>query len=191
MRFLRRIFRGAIDRLNRVRLGSVGYARAIGVQVGEGCRIGIWDFGTEPYLIKIGNRVTIAPNVQIYTHDGSSWLVRDPDDSRHHIVAPVSIGDNVFIGAGSIILPGVTIGSRVVVGAGSVVTKDVDDNTVVAGVPARVLGSFEEFQSKVRARGFHEREFDLSLPERERVTRVVQRQQASKGCCVCRSDSDE
>lgn len=157
MRFVSRIIHAALDRLRHVWLGSVGYARHKGVEVGEGCRIGIRDFGTEPYLIKIGNRVTIGPGVQIITHDGSSWLIRDHDNSRYYIYGRVSIGDDVFVGMNSIILPGVTIGSRVVVGAGSIITKDIPDNVVVAGNPARIIKNFDDFESKVRSTGFHER----------------------------------
>jgi maltose O-acetyltransferase len=68
------------------------------------------------WLIKIGDNVTFAPGVKVFTHDASS---------QHHIhytrVGRVEIGDNTFIGAGSIILPNVTIGSNCIIGAGSVV----------------------------------------------------------------------
>lgn len=131
--------------------GGVAAARRLGVQVGDGCRIYISSFGTEPFLIKIGNRVTVTSRVRILTHDGSTCLIKDQDGVRYQSYAPVVIGDDVFIGVNSIILPGVTIGSRVVVAAGSVVTKDVADGVVVGGNPARVIGGFDKFEAKIRS----------------------------------------
>ncbi len=84
------------------------------------------------WLIEIGDDVTLAPQVYILAHDASM---------KHHLdttrIGPVRIGNRVFVGARSLILPGVTIGDDVVIGAGSVVARDVPDNQVVAGNPAR------------------------------------------------------
>lgn len=95
--------------------------------------------------ITIGERVLIAPDVRIYAGDhpinGKDRYI-DPADGNARIVSsskPVSIGDDVWIGGGAIILPGVTIGNNVVVGAGSVVTRDISDNVVVAGNPAKII----------------------------------------------------
>lgn len=98
------------------------------------------------WLITIGNDVTLAPNVHILAHDASMW-----HDTGYTRIAPVSIGNNVFIGAGSIVLPGITIGNNVVIGAGSVVTKSVPDDCVVAGNPARCICSYDEYISKHKA----------------------------------------
>ena len=91
--------------------------------------------------VTIGDYVMIGSNVLISTvgHPLS------PKGRREHIgiCKPVTIGNDVWIGGNSVILPGVTIGSNVVVGAGAVVTKDVPDNCVVAGVPARVIKPLE------------------------------------------------
>lgn len=95
--------------------------------------------------ITIGERVLIAPDVRIYAGDhpinGKDRYI-DLGDGSARIVSsskPVSIGDDVWIGGGAIILPGVTIGNNVVVGAGSVVTRDIPDNVVVAGNPAKII----------------------------------------------------
>lgn len=95
--------------------------------------------------ITIGERVLIAPDVRIYAGDhpinGKDRYI-DLGDGNARIVSsskPVTIGDDVWIGGGSIILPGVTIGNNVVVGAGSVVTRDIPDNVVVAGNPAKII----------------------------------------------------
>lgn len=129
--------------------GGVWFARKAGVTVGEGCRIYITNWGSEPFLIKIGNKVTITSGVKILTHDGSTWLVHDDNGNRYQKYSPVEIGDNVFVGVNSIVMPGVRIGSRVVVGAGSVVTKDIPDNSVAVGNPARVIADFDDFENKI------------------------------------------
>lgn len=88
--------------------------------------------------ITIGNDVQIGPNVTIVT-------AFHPTDPKKRLVSgtqknlPVTIGNNVWIGANATILPGVRIGDNVTIGAGAVVTKDVSENVVVAGVPARVI----------------------------------------------------
>ena len=87
--------------------------------------------------ITIGDNTLIGHNVVIATlnHD------MNPEKRGSLIPSPVKIGDRVWIGAGAIILPGVTIGDNAVIGAGSVVTKDIPENTVAVGSPARVIRS--------------------------------------------------
>jgi acetyltransferase-like isoleucine patch superfamily enzyme len=143
------------------------------VTVGKDCRIYIQQFGTEPFLISIGDRVTITAGVKIITHDGSTALVRDEGGRRYLYYARVEIGDDVFVGVDSIILPGVKIGSKVVVGAGSVVTRDIPDNCVVVGSPARVVGTFEAFRSRVVANYVKDSELDGISDYRQRVSRVI------------------
>ncbi len=125
---------------------SVKYARSIGVKVGKGCRLIATDFGSEPYLITIGDHVSIT-NSSFITHDGGVWVFRN-EFPEIDIVKPITIKNYVFIGYGCIILAGVTIGNNVVIGAGSVVTKDIPDNIVAAGVPARVIKSIQSYKSK-------------------------------------------
>lgn len=84
--------------------------------------------------IEIGDDVILAPRVQILAHDASMKMYLD-----YTKVAPVKIGNRVFIGAGSIILPGVEIGDEAIVGAGSVVTRNVSAGMVVAGNPAHEI----------------------------------------------------
>lgn len=127
----------------------MAFARYKGVKVGRDCRIYINQFGTEPFLIQIGDRVTITAGVKILTHDGSTILVRNEEGRRYLFYAPVTIGNDVFIGVNAIILPGVSIGSNVVIGAGSIVTGDIPNNCVAVGSPARVVGSFDAFSSRV------------------------------------------
>lgn len=95
--------------------------------------------------VTIGDRVVIAPDVRLFCGehavDARERWRRGEDGSLKLVTTtrPITIGSDVWIGGGVIVLPGVTIGSNVVVGAGAVVTRDVPDNCVVAGVPAHVL----------------------------------------------------
>lgn len=97
------------------------------------------------WLITIGDDVTMAPRVQVLAHDASTC-----QGLGYAKIGRVDIGDRVFIGAGSIILPGVTIGDDVIVGAGSVVTCSVPAGTVCAGNPAREIGRTADYLNKHR-----------------------------------------
>ena len=105
---------------------------------------------TDPKLIKFHNNVIVTSNVTFVNHDifdlGINYLNKDKQVPT--LYKPIEIMDNVFIGCNSIILGGITIGSNVVIAAGSVVTKDVPDNSVVAGNPAKVIETFDEFLDK-------------------------------------------
>lgn len=95
--------------------------------------------------IVIGERVLIAPDVKIYTathplNANERYYAADDGEFRIKDMAkPVQIGNDVWVGGGSIILPGVTIGNNVIVGAGSVVKKNIPDNVIVAGNPAKII----------------------------------------------------
>ncbi len=97
------------------------------------------------HLIEIGDDTVISLGVMVLAHDAST---------RRHLgysrVAPVRIGQRVFVGARAIVLPGVTIGDDAIVGAGSVVTADVAPATVVAGNPARPITSTEQYLERHR-----------------------------------------
>jgi len=86
--------------------------------------------------VTLGNNVFCAPGVQIYTatHPLEAVLRRTKENAK-----PVTIGDDCWIGGGAIICPGVTIGSRCVIGAGAVVTKDIPDDSLAVGNPAKVI----------------------------------------------------
>jgi acetyltransferase-like isoleucine patch superfamily enzyme len=106
-------------------------------------------FSTEPFLVTLGNNVFISVNVSFICHDGSTLIFRDKEPNLE-IAGEIIVGDNVFIGAHSIILPNVTIGDNCVVAAGSVVTKPVPSNTVVGGNPAKIIKSIEQLEVKMR-----------------------------------------
>lgn len=126
-----------------------GYARKIGVRMGKGCRLIDVEFSTEPWLITLGDRVS-ATRTRFETHDGGVWVFRETDPDID-VVKPITVGSNVFIGYGTIILPGVTIGNNVVIGAGSIVSRDIPSNSVAVGAPARVIKSYEAYRDGTRA----------------------------------------
>lgn len=96
--------------------------------------------------VNIGNFVRIAPNVSIF----STYHPTTPQTRKDDVILsePITILDNAWIGGGSVILAGVTIGENSVVGANSVVTKDVPDNVVVAGSPAKIIKQLEKGENK-------------------------------------------
>ena len=96
-----------------------------------------------PWLISVGDNVTLATGVKLLAHDASTALT-----GSHTKIGIVKIGNNVFIGANSIVLCNTRIGDNVVVGAGSVVTGDIPSNSVYAGSPAKFVCSFDEFKNK-------------------------------------------
>lgn len=99
------------------------------------------------WLIEIGDYVTMAPRVHILCHDASTKTFLG-----YTKIGRVTIGNHVFIGAESVILPGVTIGNNVVIGANSTVTSDIPENSVAVGSPAQVICSLEEYLEKERNR---------------------------------------
>ena len=96
----------------------------------------------------------ITDGVKFITHDGGTLLYRHliPD---LEITKPIVVGDNVYIGNNVIILPGVTIGSNVVIGAGAIVSRDIPDNSVAVGVPARVIKTADEYIEKKKKESLH------------------------------------
>lgn len=92
--------------------------------------------------------------MKFITHDGGTLLYRNqiPD---LEITKPIIVGNNVYIGLDVIILPGVSIGNNVVIGAGAVVTKNIPDNSVVAGVPAKVIKTADEYLKKLQKESLH------------------------------------
>ena len=115
-------------------------------------------FPADPELISIGDNVKLAANVSFTNHDILYGLFNckyHTDEFKKH-QGCIPIGDNVMIGANTMILPNVLIGNNVVVGGGSIITKDIPDNCVAAGVPCRVIGSFEDIEKKYRKIEFFE-----------------------------------
>ncbi|HOT96882.1 MAG TPA: acyltransferase [bacterium] len=129
------------------RFTKAEFFRKQGAQIGEGCAIIVDTLGQEPYLIKIGNRVTIANFVQFVNHHGETWVCRE-EDPNVQMFGPIIIDDNCVIGQSVILLPNIHIGANCIIGAGSVVVNDIPPNSIAMGVPARVLGSTDKLKAK-------------------------------------------
>lgn len=119
-------------------------ARHAGVTIGSDNFIAsqFW-MGTEAYLITIGSHCQITNGVQIFTHGGGGVLRHKYP--RFDCFGKVVIGNYVYLGGNSLVMPGVTISDNVLVAAGSVVTKSIPPNVVVAGNPARIICTIDEY----------------------------------------------
>ncbi|QTL50590.1 acyltransferase [Priestia aryabhattai] len=129
---------------------AIREARLRGVTVGTNCRFFCTNFSSEEYLIKIGNHVTVTNGVQFITHDGGAWVLRGLDEKYKYtnIIGKIEVGNNVFIGMNSIILPGIKIGDNCIVAAGSIVTKSIPPNSIVGGNPAKLICKLDDYITK-------------------------------------------
>jgi len=151
-------------------LNPIKYAKKVGVNFRGNVHIyGKVGFGSEPWIINIGDNVYITDGVKFITHDGGTLLFRDrvPD---LEITKPITIGNNVYVGNNVIFLPGVTVGNNVVIGAGAVVSRSIPDNSLAVGVPARVIKTADEYFEKIQRESLHlghlkAEEKDLKLKE--------------------------
>lgn len=158
-----------IHRRIKIQMDPVGYARSLGVKIGENVHFYAMTtgmFGSEPWLITIGNNVHITSECQFVNHDGSSLILRGqvPD---LELTFPIEIGNDVYIGMRTIILPGVKIGNRCIIGAGSIVNKSIPDNSVAAGVPARVLKTTDQYLEQAKKKSLHFGHLSAKEKERE------------------------
>ena len=153
-------------------LGGVSYAKLLGAKVGNNCRIYSYSLGSEPFLIEIGDYVTITSGVRILTHDGATWLMRDKK-GRRFLYKKVIIKNNVFVGVNSIIMPGVIIEDNVIVAAGSVVTKSIPQGSVVAGNPAKIISKYKDIEAKALSEYVSEKDIDYKLPYKARVLAIL------------------
>lgn len=164
MNFIKRIF-------NYLRYWSetpTEYARRIGVTIGDNNLIGRRHWSSEPYLIKVGSNCQLT-DCRIFTHGGGQCIRKQHPD--FDCFGKVSIGDYVYIGTGSLIMPGVTIGNNVLVAAGSVVTKSIPDNVVVGGNPAKIICTIEEYYIRNKQYDLHSKGLD-SIEKRKLIETV-------------------
>lgn len=126
------------------------YLRKQGAKIGRNTRLNctVDSFGTEPYLIEVGDNCLFAGNIHLITHDGGVVVLNNMDyfdGKKMDKISSIKIGNNVYIGFGAYVMPGVTIGDNVIIGAGAVVTKDIPSYSVAVGVPAKVVGDIDTY----------------------------------------------
>ena len=137
------------------RRDPIKYAKKIGVNfTGNVKTYGKVIWGSEPWLITVGDNVHITDGVKFINHEGSV-LIYQKDIPDLEVSKPINIGNNVFIGNNVIILPGVNIGNNVIIGAGAIVTRSIPDNSVVGGCPAKIIKRSEELLEKLKNSSTH------------------------------------
>jgi len=149
MDFIKKNILKLIESVGGSKIRAQIYRKYYGVKIGNNVRFTgkpVW--GTESFLIEVGDDVTITQDVTFITHDGGVGIFRR-EIQGINVFGKIIIGNNVFIGARTIFMPGIRVGNNVVIAAGSIVTKDIPDNCVVAGVPAKVIKSIDEYKKNV------------------------------------------
>ena len=145
------ILKTLIDKA-RMSINPHKYAKRIGVNICDSTiLLGKSNWGSEPWLIKIGKHTRISKDVTFWTHDGGISSVRRLDEKYKDVVkfGFIEIGDNCFIGANTTILCNVTIGDNCVIGACSLVTKNIPSGQVWGGNPAKFICTIEEYANKL------------------------------------------
>lgn len=157
------ILKMLIEKMQKHR-NYVKFLRKRGCQIGENCEIySSANFGSEPYLITLGNHVRVNSGVNFINHDGGVWVIRKYSGEKElkeaekvDLFGKIKIGDNVHIGTNATIMPGVEIGNNCIIGCGAIVTKSIPDNSVAVGVPAHVIETIDEYIAK------HSNDFDYT-----------------------------
>lgn len=137
--------RALIYKLTGNREVLTNFYRNKGVKVGKHSIICSYSKIYEPNLVSIGDDCVISSNVQFITHDHSINKVCE----KSNLFGKISIGDNCFIGQGTILLYGIQLADNIIVASGSVVTKSfMESNIIIGGNPAKKISTWEEFKNK-------------------------------------------
>jgi acetyltransferase-like isoleucine patch superfamily enzyme len=138
-------FKIKLLRIDPMQLKIMGYVKK-GAIIGNNVKLYSELNTNEPYLISIGNDVTVSGGVSFITHDNS--IIKMNED-KTLVLGRIKIGNKCFIGYGSIILPGIEIANNVIVGAGSVITKSImEEGVIIAGNPAKKISTIDEYLNK-------------------------------------------
>lgn len=143
-------------------------------RIGEHCFYQSVFLPAEPFLVSLHNNVVISAGVRLATHSAAHTVFNYEDKTDQYVCqhGKIEIHDNVYIGAGVIINMGVTIHENCIVAAGAVVTKDVPSGSVVAGIPARVIESYED--AKRKALGYSKKFTNVGFAEPCTVEEMLQ-----------------
>lgn len=153
------VFKKQLERLVYMLIPSAGKRsrrlkkKGFFAEMGENVHFQPRKLPADPKYIKLHNNIKVASDVTFITHDIIHSMFNDMADKECDVTFKSHLGcievmDNVFIGSGTIIMPDVRIGPNAIVAAGSVVTKDVPVGSVVAGIPAKVIGTFDDAMQK-------------------------------------------
>lgn len=150
MSILSNIYIYIINKNNKTKLN---YLRKLGAKIGNKTRLNckVQAFGTEPFLIEVGEDCLFSDNVHFITHDGGVKVLNSLDyfsGKRMDKLGKIKVGNNVYIGMGAYIMPNVSIGDNVIIGSNSIITHSIPSNVVVAGIPGRVICDIEEYYKK-------------------------------------------
>lgn len=164
----------------------IKYWRKMGAKIGLECEISSKaHLGSEPYLIEIGNHVRINFGVHLITHDGGVWVLRSEHagyGNKYKYAdnfGEIKIGNNVHIGTNAIVMPGVIIGDNVIIACNAVVTHNVPSNTIVGGVPARMIESIEEYERKNKSNILMTKNLELDK-KKELLLEIIKRGETLK-----------
>ena len=151
------------------KINPIACSRFMGVKIGDNCKIygnspNMW--GTEPFLIRMGNNVHITDGCKFITHDGGTLILRQHTPDLE-ITAPIEIGSNVYLGIETIVMPGVKISDNVIVGSRSIVTKNIESNSVVAGIPAKFIKTVSDYHTKLKKQSLRIGNLDRDSKEKE------------------------
>lgn len=146
--FIKKFFKSIYFRL----ISENKFAEVVGVKYGKNPIFRTKKFGSEPYLIEVGDDFETSGNVNFITHDGSIGVLRKlyPELENADFFDKIVIGNNVFIGVNVTVLAGTKIGDNVIVGAGSIVKGELKSNSVYAGVPVKFICTIEEYKNKIK-----------------------------------------
>ena len=136
---------------NILKKATIEAAKNRGLKIGENLYVqGVPNFGSEPFLIEIGNHVTLAEGVSFINHGGDARVTKRIEkykDGRNF--GRIKIGHNTFIGKGTILMPGISIGNNCIIGSLSVVSSSVPDNSVYVGSPAKFICTIDEYGERL------------------------------------------
>ena len=140
-------------------------AKKRGVKMGKGCIIAkSVDFGSEPYMVTIGDYFYSSDNIKFITHDGAVNVIRNlyKEYKNADLIHRIKIGNNVFLGVDVVVLPGTIIGNNVIVGAKSVVKGQLKSNSVYAGIPAKYICSIDNYIERNLDKFIYTKSYSLS-----------------------------